>query len=836
VPRSLRLEPLEELCLPSFFSPVSYPVGSLPQAVVAADFNNDARPDLAVTNYLDNTVSVLLGNPDGTFQPARNSATGNNPSSLAVGDFDADGKNDLVAVNAYSGASVLLGRGDGTFQAPASIGAGYDWQSVAVGDFNADGKLDLGAVSNWYNYGYYSSANVLLGTGTGTFSGPSWSDLGYGYHTAAAVADFNGDLKLDLAARNYDTGTVEMLFGNGTGSFGPYTSVAAGSYFSRSLVASDVNKDGKVDLVATDPVADSVSVMLGNGLGSFAGAQSYVAGSHPQALATADFNGDGSIDLITTNYETGTASVLLGAGGGAFRPPVNAAAGSYPYGVAVGDFNGDGRPDAATTNPSSSNASVLLNDGTWPALSAPSLAVNDVTVTEGNTGTVSATFTVSLSAAAGQTVTVYYATVDGSAIAANGDYQAVSGTLTFAPGETSKAVTVPVNGDRLAESNESFLLVLTYPTNAFVADAKGVGNIVDDEPHVGIVYSPVYVTEGNTGATTVLFTVRLSTPYDAPVDVNYSLAEGDTEWWYYGWYEPPPAASFGSDFRADSGTLTFAPGETVKTIPVTVYGDRVGEPDEYFSVDLTGSATAPIDWGHAVGVIVDDEPRVSIGSGTVTEGNTGTKAMTLTVSLSVAYDQPVTVTYATSDGSATAGSDYQATSGSVTFNPGDTSKTITVPVIGDRLGEYDEYFSVSLTGANGAMVNNGTGYCTIFDDEPRLSVNSSSVTEGNSGTKLMTFTVTLSAAYDQTVTVRYATQDYTARVADNDYVAASGTLTFAPGQTSKTFTVAVKGDKKKEPDEYFQVLLNNNSSNALIDVGYGWGTILNDDGPGGKRK
>ena len=97
VPRSLRLEPLEELCLPSFFSPVSYPVGSLPQAVVAADFNNDARPDLAVTNYLDNTVSVLLGNPDGTFQPARNSATGNNPSSLAVGDFDADGKNDLVA-------------------------------------------------------------------------------------------------------------------------------------------------------------------------------------------------------------------------------------------------------------------------------------------------------------------------------------------------------------------------------------------------------------------------------------------------------------------------------------------------------------------------------------------------------------------------------------------------------------------------------------------------------------------------------------------------------------------------------------------------------------------
>ena len=124
----------------------------------------------------------------------------------------------------------------------------------------------------------------------------------------------------------------------------------------------------------------------------------------------------------------------------------------------------------------------------------------------------------------------------------------------------------------------------------------------------------------------------------------------------------------------------------------------------------------------------------------------------------------------------------------------------------------------------------------ILDDEPRLSINSVSVTEGNSGTKVMTFTVTLSAAYDQAVTVNYATHDYSATVADNDYAATSGTLTFAPGQTSKTFTVVIKGDKKKEADESFYVLLSGASGNAFIPDAYGWGIILNDEPGNGKGR
>jgi hypothetical protein len=228
---------------------------------------------------------------------------------------------------------------------------------------------------------------------------------------------------------------------------------------------------------------------------------------------------------------------------------------------------------------------------------------------------------------------------------------------------------------------------------------------------------------------------------------------------------------------------------------------------------------------------VDDEPRVSIGwGGTVVEGNAGTTNVTFTVTLSAASDAPVTVTYATADGSATAGSDYVAATGTLTFAAGQTAKTVTVAVKGDRVGEGDEYFYVSLTGATGAAIASW-GSAMIQDDEPRLSINSVSVTEGNSGTKLMTFTVTLSAAYDQTVIVNYATHDGTATVANNDYAATSGTLTFAPGQTTKTFTVVVKGDKKKEADESFYVLLSGASTNAYIDNTYGWGTILNDDGP-----
>src|SRR5262249_41571264 len=153
-----------------------------------------------------------------------------------------------------------------------------------------------------------------------------------------------------------------------------------------------------------------------------------------------------------------------------------------------------------------------------------------------------------------------------------------------------------------------------------------------------------------------------------------------------------------------------------------------------------------------------------------------------------------------------AGGDYQAKTDSITFAPNETSKPVTILINGDRLAESDEYFYVQLTSATNALIVYDSGYGTIRDDEPRIRIDSPSITEGDRGTKLMTFTVTLSAAYDQAVTVHYATQDGSAK-AGEDYLATSGNLTFNANQTSRTFTVTIKGDKKKEADEYFYIFL-----------------------------
>jgi hypothetical protein len=818
----LCLEPLEERCLLSFSPAVSYAAGTNPQGAVTADFNGDGRLDLAVANYNSNTVSVLLGNANGTFQPALTSGTGAGPQSLLVGDFNSDGKLDLATVNSGD-VSMLLGNGNGIFQAPRTVGVPENPNSVAAGDFNGDGKLDLAVTSNNYYPDEYGNnyvtpvANVLLGNGTGSFGAPQvfWSGGGdwyFIYRMATTAADFNGDGKQDLATGIIGSGSVMVFLGSVTGPFGAPTYFNAGAG-QTIMAAADVSGDGTADLVTAGGA--QVGVLPGTGLGTFGTPQYSSVGSAAGSVAVADFNADGNADLIAAG-----AGVLLGTGSGAFKPTMGAGAGLGSF--AVGDFNGDGRPDAASAY--DSNVSVLLNDGIWLALDAPSITISDVTVSEGNIGPVNATFIVSLSAASSQTVSVHYATADYAATLAGGDYQAKSGTLTFAPGvNTSQTVTVLVNGDRLAESSETFLLLLTDPTNAFVADGKGVGTIVDDEPSISIEPN-VSGVEGNTGTTAFTFNVTLSALYDVPVTVDYATADDD-------WYGV--TATAGVDYTPASGTVTFAPGETSMPITVQVAGDRIWEGDEDFVVNLSNANYASIDNSQALGVITDDEPLVGIGgSPSFSEGNSGTKAFTFVVSLSVPYDLPVTVSYATADASALAGSDYVSASGTLTFAPGQTNLPIAVMVIGDSVFESGiERFNIYLTGATNAAISQSWDYGTIWDDDVPLTISISDVTktEGKKGqTTLFTFTVTLSAACDQPVTMSYTTVNGTAKSGE-DYVARTGTLTFAPGETTKTITIEVKGDTKKEADETFYLDLFGNSSNSLFTKNRGIGTILNDD-------
>ena len=222
-------------------------------------------------------------------------------------------------------------------------------------------------------------------------------------------------------------------------------------------------------------------------------------------------------------------------------------------------------------------------------------------------------------------------------------------------------------------------------------------------------------------------------------------------------------------------------------------------------------------------------PAISIGDVSVAEGNAGTKTAAVVVSLSQSPRRTVTVNYATQNGSAVAGADYAAAGGKLTFAPGESSKTILIPVIGDRIAELDEYFIVNLQGATKAGIADGQGIVTIADNEPRISITGVSAYEGNSGTTPFIFTVSLAAAYDQAVTVNFATQDSTA-IAGVDYLANSGTLTFAAGETAKTITVEVIGNTTPEPQKDFLVNLSGASANALIVSGTAYGSIADDDG------
>src|SRR6266566_2284396 len=290
--------------------------GSNPKSVAVGDFNGDGKLDLAVANLSSGNVSIRLGNGDGTFRALVNYATGNSPNSIAVGDFNRDGKLDLAvanigAGNGVSSVSVLLGRGDGTFRPAINYSAGSFPQSVAVGDFNGDGKLDLAVAS------FGSGVSILLGNGDGTFKSPA--NYGESGPTSVAVGDFNGDGKLDLAVANLVTNSglsnVRVLLGNGNGTFQPAVNYGLGSNPS-SVAVGDFNGDGKLDLAVANlggyGNGASLSVLLGNGTGTFQPAVEYIgAGSNPSSLAVGDFNGDGRLDMAVADPNSSTVAVLL---------------------------------------------------------------------------------------------------------------------------------------------------------------------------------------------------------------------------------------------------------------------------------------------------------------------------------------------------------------------------------------------------------------------------------------------------------------------------------------------------------------------------------------------
>lgn len=343
-------------CNPVTFAPAAaFSAGANPRSVAVGDFNGDGKQDLA-TSSGPASVSVLLGNGTGGFGATASFGTGTTPESVRVGDFNGDGKQDLVTANANFSShnvSILLGNGTGGFSAAANFVVGFQPRSVAVGDFNGDNKQDL-AVANELS----DSVSVLLGDGAGGFG--TAVDYAAVTPNQLVVGDFNGDGKQDLAATNRGgaNNRVSVLLGDGLGAFGAATSFVVGTD-PLALTVGDFNGDGKQDLATANGLTDNVSVLLGDGLGSFAIAANFAAGAAPVALAVGDLNGDGKQDLAVADSNSANAAVLLGDGAGGFSAPVNFSVGTTPASVAVGDFDADGKQDLAVGNFGSNNVSIL---------------------------------------------------------------------------------------------------------------------------------------------------------------------------------------------------------------------------------------------------------------------------------------------------------------------------------------------------------------------------------------------------------------------------------------------------------------------------------------------
>ncbi len=448
---------------------------------------------------------------------------------------------------------------------------------------------------------------------------------------------------------------------------------------------------------------------------------------------------------------------------------------------------------------------------------APDVTISSPSVAEGDGVAV---VTVSLSAPAPDRIAVRWETRDGTATAGL-DYTDGSGTVSFDPGDTDAAIRVPILGDTVEEPDETFAVRLSEGTGgARILDAQGIVTIRDDDepsdvPVPALAIADRATAEGDSGTSALAFTLTLSEPPGDSVSVRYEVVSG--------------TAAVGQDVQAASGTVRFSPGQTSRQISVRIVGDTIDEPDERFFVNLSHAEHAEIADARATGTIRDDDapPAASIDDASAAEGS---GSATLTVTLTTASSERVTVHYATTPDTASAGSDFTPVSGQLAFDPGETAAEIPVPIVQDPVDEPDETLVVELSDPNRASIDDGRAIVTIRDDDqaPAISIGDGSTVEGTGGARTLVLTVRLSNPSAATVRADYVAVADTA-VPRQDFAPASGNVTFAPGDTSETIPVTIIGDTIVEPDETFSVVLSNPSGGTIGD-GSGTVTIEDDDG------
>lgn len=493
----------------------------------------------------------------------------------------------------------------------------------------------------------------------------------------------------------------------------------------------------------------------------------------------------------------------------------------------VGDREAE--PDETFKLEYSDNANFTGNTGVSTATIANddfTVSVGDLSANEGNSGSANAPVEVSISSKRPEATTVKYTSSPGTA-AEGTDYQKVSGSVVIPANSLSGTINVPIFGDTIYEDDETFTVTLTEVIPAAevgIDDAAGTVTIVDNDPPPAVLPKVSIqngtFAEGDDGTTTAQFVVNLSGATTHSVTVKATTTDGTAK-----------STGAGADFEARTQTITFAPSTRTaqqETFNVVINGDTLDEANETFTVTLSDATAATINptGKTATGTISDDDggPEFSVAPASATEGG----KVTFTITLAQQSGQNLTFGVATENDTAAAPADFTApaSGASVTIPSGSTTGTVEIQTAADALDEADETFKLAAT-LSGSTVR-AVGTITDDDATPTLSITDASVAEGNTGTKPVQLTVSLSAASGRVVTVKWGTANGTA-TAPSDFTAVDATtLTFDAGQTTKTVSVDVKGDTEGEDAEKFNVNIGT-PTNATIADGTGVVTITNDD-------